>query len=147
MAVKGSSILRLSMVFVFFASEVAASTRKMSWYLENSTSLILAASPMRQLEKMQKRMKFVNIESTLFSACSAYSSRARTTSAGKGGACLKNPLPQIHVPAHTSAMRDVKTFGLKSTMLAVECINQIALTVASAKVGAAFVSLKKLKYR
>ena len=48
---------------------------------------------------------------------------------------------------HTPVMRDVKNFGLKSTMLAVECMNQIALTVASAKVGAALVSLKKLKYR
>jgi hypothetical protein len=46
----------------------------------------------------------------------------------------------------TPVMRDVKTFGLKSTMLAVECMNQIALTVASAKVGAAPVSLKKFKY-
>ena len=145
MAVKGSSILRLSMVFVFFASEVAASTRKMSWHRENSTSLIFAASPMRQLEKMRNKMKFVNMESILLSACNAYTSKALTTSAGKGGACLKI-LFLKYMSLQTPVMRDVKTFGLKSAMVAVECMNQIALTVASAKVGAAPVSLKKLKY-
>ena len=142
MAVKGSNILRLSMVFVFLASEVAASTRKMSWNRENSTSLIFEASPMRQLEKMQKRIKFVNIESALLSACNAYSSRARTASAEKGGACLKI-LFLKNMSLQTPVIREVKTLGLKSTIVTVECINQIALTAASAEVGAAPDSLKK----
>ena len=103
--------------------------------LRKVTSVIFEASPTRQLEKMQKRMKLTNLESTTFLVCSAYSSKARTTRAGKAGACFKI-LFRMNISLQTPVILDENISAWKSMRPAVECMNHTAFTVASAKVGA-----------
>ena len=118
------------------ASGAAASTKNASWCRDNSTSLTVTASPIQQLDGMQERLNSVANESILSSVPSAYCSKDRTTLAEDSGTCTRS-LSFINMSLHTPVRCDVNDFGLKSAMLAVACMNQIALTHESAKVGAA----------
>ena len=113
--------------------------------LRKVTSVVFEASPTWQLEKMQKRMKLTNLVSTTFLVRSAYSSKARTTCAGKAGACFK-VLLRMNISLQTPVILNENMSAWKPRKPAVECMNHTAFTVASAKVGAGPDSLKNERY-
>jgi len=94
---------------------------------------------------MQNKMKLVNIEQLSMLQVNAYPSGALTTLAGNGGACFRI-LFLMYMSLQTSEIREVKDLGQKPLIPAVARMNQMDLTVASAKVGAAPVSRSHDKY-